>query len=117
HKLMQRLGRSFEIAGTIRSAEPDTVLADALPGGRLLGGVLAEDPASIERALDAFQPQAVLNCIGIIKQLREAADPIPSIRVNALFPHQVARLCAARGARMLHFSTDCVFSGDRGPYS
>jgi dTDP-4-dehydrorhamnose reductase len=41
---------------------------------------------------------------------------VRSITVNALFPHRVAALCAASGARLIHFSTDCVFSGGRGAY-
>ena len=58
----------------------------------------------------------VLNCIGIIKQTKAANDPLPAIAINSLFPHQLARLTSMRGARLFHFSTDCVFSGRRGNY-
>ncbi len=60
--------------------------------------------------------EAVLNCIGIVKQIDAAKDAIVSISINALLPHQLAALCAERGARLIHFSTDCVFSGRVGPY-
>ena len=60
----------------------------------------------------------VVNCIGIVKQLAAAKDPIPSITVNALFPHRLAQLRRAAGARLIHLSTDCVFSGTkRTPYT
>ena len=58
----------------------------------------------------------MLNCIGIIKQSKAASDPLPSIAINSLLPHQLAQMAAARGARLIHFSTDCVFSGRRGNY-
>jgi dTDP-4-dehydrorhamnose reductase len=58
----------------------------------------------------------VINCIGVVKQREAAKDPIACITVNALFPHRLAKLCQASGTRLIHFSTDCVFSGARGHY-
>ena len=81
------------------------------------GGVDALDLDSVARAMDQTKPDAVVNCIGIVKQRDEAKAAIPSIRVNALFPHQLADLCQAQGARLIHLSTDCVFSGNRGHYT
>lgn len=72
-------------------------------------------PAVSQTAL-AFRPDAVINAIGIVKQRAEAKDAIPSIEINALFPHRMAGLCADIGARFVHMSTDCVFSGKRGNY-
>ncbi len=117
HKLMQRLSaQGFEVAGTIRATAPDQVLREALPSAKLLTGISAEHLDSVECAIQEVRPHAVANCIGIIKQLDEAKDPVPSIAVNALFPHRLAHLCRQHDARLIHFSTDCVFSGDRGPY-
>lgn len=59
----------------------------------------------------------VLNCFGIIKQLKEAKTPIPSIAINALLPLRLAELCGEIGARPVHFSADCVFSGRHGRYA
>ena len=39
------------------------------------------------------KPVGVINCIGIVKQRDEAKAAIPSIRVNALFPHLLAEMC------------------------
>jgi dTDP-4-dehydrorhamnose reductase len=55
--------------------------------------------------------------VGVIKQLPAAKAPIPSISINALFPHRLAQLCQACGARLVHVSTDCVFSGRKGRYT
>jgi dTDP-4-dehydrorhamnose reductase len=117
HKAVQRLGNSFEVAGTVRGAHVESWLREAIGDARVYTGVSAEDLGSIERVLDEFRPDVVLNCIGIIKQLKEAKDPIPSISINALLPHQLARLTQARDARLIHFSTDCVFAGTRGGYT
>jgi dTDP-4-dehydrorhamnose reductase len=53
----------------------------------------------------------VLNCIGVIKQLALAKDPLASIEINALFPHRLAQYCALSDARLIQISTDCVFNG------
>lgn len=63
-----------------------------------------------------FRPQAVVNTVGIVKQRAEAKESVPSIEINALLPHRLAALCRAGGARLIHFSTDCVFSGREGNY-
>ena len=63
-----------------------------------------------------FHPQAVVNAVGIVKQQSAAKESIPSIDINALFPHRLAMLCKAVGARLIHMSTDCVFSGRKGNY-
>ncbi|HSK42472.1 MAG TPA: sugar nucleotide-binding protein, partial [Candidatus Binatia bacterium] len=47
----------------------------------------------------------------------EAKSAGPSITINALLPHRLAELCAGWGGRLIHFSTDCVFSGERGNYT
>jgi dTDP-4-dehydrorhamnose reductase len=77
--------------------------------------VRAEALETVEQALDSAQPDAVVNCIGVVKQI--ASDPADMVRLNALFPHELAACCAARGIRLVHVSTDCIFSGRRGGYS
>ncbi len=91
----------------------------ALPGvnpARLIGGVDALRFESVVRAFAAARPDVVINCVGLIKQRKEADDTLLAIDINARFPHQLAALCAAAGARLIHISTDCVFDGQRGMY-
>jgi len=61
-------------------------------------------------------PDLVVNCIGVIKQLPEAQDPVGMITTNALLPHRIALLCKTTGSRLIHISTDCVFNGEKGGY-
>lgn len=67
--------------------------------------------------LDKVDPDIVINCVGLIKQLSSAKDPLVALPVNALFPHRLARLCALAGVRLIHVSTDCVFTGATGNYT
>lgn len=91
----------------------------APPGGAVLDSGDLRDAAGLHRLIDAAAPDAVVNCAGLVKQRAEAGDPLAAIETNALLPHRLAALCAARGARLLHIGTDCVFSGEpdgrRGP--
>jgi len=84
---------------------------------KILGGVDADDFNSVQRAIHEVRPDIVINCVGIIKQLPNAKDPVISITINSLFPHQLAEVCKAIGARLIHISTDCVFAGDKGNYT
>ena len=70
----------------------------------------------LAKVLTNFHPDAVVNAIGIVKQLPEANKSIPSLEINALFPHRLALLCKDISARMIHLSTDCIFSGKKGNY-
>ncbi|MGA2988810.1 MAG: sugar nucleotide-binding protein, partial [Terriglobia bacterium] len=72
---------------------------------------------ALEATLSALRPDYVVNCVGVIKQRTEAISPIPSITINSLLPHKLAQMAARWGGRIIHFSTDCVFSGKRGWYT
>jgi dTDP-4-dehydrorhamnose reductase len=85
--------------------------------GRIRAGVDAERFETVLRALEEIRPDAVINCVGVIKQRPAARDPVASISVNSLFPHRLALACGEAGARLIHVSTDCVFSGARGNYA
>jgi dTDP-4-dehydrorhamnose reductase len=62
------------------------------------------------------RPDVVVNCVGLVKQLADANDPLQAVPINTLLPHRLAALCQASGARLVHISTDCVFSGAKGNY-
>lgn len=117
HKLVQVLGDRFDAWATVRAEGLTGPVASILDPARTIERVDATDPRSVERALDESGAEVVINAIGVIKQLKTARSEVPTIQINALFPHQVAEITARRGARLIHVSTDCVFSGDRGGYT
>lgn len=83
---------------------------------RLLSGVDVLDQDALTFAMAKVRPDVVINCIGLIKQLADAKDPLTALPINAMLPHRLARLCDLAGARLIHVSTDCVFSGRKGLY-
>lgn len=115
HTLCSVLPERFETVATFRTPPPAGLAC--LARVRALAGVDALAFQTVERAFAESRPDAVVNAIGLVKQLPAAADPVASIALNALFPHRVAALCATSGARLVHLSTDCVFSGERGAYT
>lgn len=117
HKLMQVLSENFEVTGTVRGAADDYSDHPLLGDMKLIGGVNADNFGSVRDAINISKPDVIVNCIGIVKQLPEAYDAISSIAINALFPHQVAHFCHPYGIRLIHYSTDCVFTGVKGNYT
>jgi dTDP-4-dehydrorhamnose reductase len=116
HKLMQVMSAHFDVTGTVRGSPGQYSGHPLLGDMNLIGEVRADQFESIRTAIEQSGPDVVINCIGIVKQLPEAYDAIPSIAINALFPHQVAQVCHQHGIRLIHYSTDCVFSGMKGNY-
>ena len=102
----------------IGSARSESVLS-LLPQdfrNRVVCDIDVENVNSLARLFAQACPSVVINCVGLVKQLAEADDPLAAIPINALLPHRLARLCQAAGARLVHISTDCVFTGSRGMY-
>jgi dTDP-4-dehydrorhamnose reductase len=82
----------------------------------VITGVDVENINCLTRVFSEVRPDVVVNCIGLVKQMKEADDPLEAIPINALLPHQLAKMCELAGARFVHMSTDCIFSGSKGMY-
>jgi len=117
HRLCSLLTDRFEVWGTFHSDGRGDERYHVLPPECMITRVDAQNFTSVSSAIERVEPDAIVNCIGIVKQRDEAKQAVPSIQVNALFPHQLADLCVERGIRVVQISTDCVFSGFRGNYS
>jgi dTDP-4-dehydrorhamnose reductase len=116
HELFKSLRPRHDVRVTLRQRlsayEPFNLFSVENAFGRVEVG-------SIDRLIEvlgAFRPEAVVNAVGIVKQRSSAKESIPSLEINSLFPHRLAALCKAAGMRMVHMSTDCVFSGRKGRY-
>lgn len=105
-----------EVYGTARSSNSIRTLSKALHAHLKLN-VDVENADHLLKVFAEVRPDVVLNCVGIVKQLSEADEPLTAIPINSLLPHRLAKLCAASDARLIHFSTDCVFSGSKGGYA
>lgn len=105
----------YEVFGSLRSSSGRQFFSSR-PADRLVTGIDVENQDSLISAFSLIRPDVVVNCIGLIKQRAEAEDPLQALAINASLPHRLARLCELTNARLVHISTDCVFSGRRGNY-
>lgn len=105
----------LEVFGTARSGNYNQKFP-AKSQKKILTGVDVENHDSLVNIYASIKPNVVVNCIGLVKQLANANDPLSAIPINALLPHRLAQLCKINGARLVHISTDCVFSGAKGSY-
>ena len=105
----------WEVFGTVRDDSVKRFFSASI-GERLRAGVDVENQNSLVRILDQVRPNVVVNCAGLTKHKPDADDPLVSIPINTLMPHRLAGLCRLAGVRLIHVSTDCVFSGDKGGY-
>jgi len=117
HKLCQCLWE-HEIIGTVKK---DAEFYDKYPqifgNVTLIGGVDVLDNEKLEKTIRNVAPDVIINCIGIVKQLKEANNAFLSVAINSYLPHKLAALCAEIDSRLISISTDCVFDGARGDYS
>lgn len=111
--LSERL--DWRVYGTLRSDSAKRFFCAPITSN-LIAGVDVEQYDSLLEAFVQTRPDVVVNCIGLVKQLAEVNDPLRVIPINALLPHRLANLCDLCGARLVHISTDCVFSGEKGRY-
>lgn len=106
---------NLDVYGTVRSVKgvehffPST--------DKLIPNIDVKDFETLENALLDTKPDVVINCIGLIKQHDVSKQHVEAIEINALLPHKIALLCDSLQARLVHFSTDCVFDGKEGNYS
>lgn len=101
--------------GTIRDAHAINYFSPKLHRG-LIPNIHMEGESGLITAFSIAKPQIVINCVGIIKQLPTSNDYLDSLVINATLPHRLAKYCKMTSARLIHFSTDCVFSGKAGQY-
>jgi dTDP-4-dehydrorhamnose reductase len=74
------------------------------------------DEAALTALVENVRPKAIVNAVGLVKQLSGSVGVEDFIAVNALFPHRLASIAARNGARLIHIGTDCVYSGRAGFY-
>lgn len=103
------------VVGTARNDNALKFFSEKLQP-KIITGINVENHDSLIKAFASIRPDVVINCIGLIKQLASCNEPLVTIPINTMLPHRLAELCKATNARLIHISTDCVFSGNKGQY-
>jgi len=84
---------------------------------KLITGVDAYDIRTLKHAIEKVSPDVIINCVGLIKQNGISKQHIDAVKMNALLPHELANICDQFNSKLIHFSTDCVFTGGAGLYN
>lgn len=116
HQLLIAYQQRHDVRVTLRRDLNDYASYGLFNTENSYAGVDVRNHDQLVEVFSVFHPEAVINAVGIVKQHSEAKIMIPSLEINALLPHRLAVLCRATGARLVHLSTDCIFSGNKGNY-
>ncbi|MFH1382042.1 MAG: SDR family oxidoreductase [Chloroflexota bacterium] len=116
HKLYQVLAPDFDVIGTVRGPFSKVSPFGFFEERRIVPHVNVLDIAHVEKVIAEKRPDVVINAIGIVKSLEQKSGILLNIRINSLLPHQLYQICQPQGIRLIHISTDCVFSGNKGSY-
>jgi dTDP-4-dehydrorhamnose reductase len=107
---------SMNVFATVRSSTIPRYL-NSLQAVKVYPNVDVENQDCLVDLFSTVRPKIVINAIGLVKQLASADEPLIAVPINTMLPHRLARLCALVGSRLIHISTDCVFSGRQGMYT
>lgn len=105
----------LEVMGTARNG----VVKQYFPSqmhDQIIDGIDVLNSDSLVRVVGQVKPDVVVNCVGLIKQLSDANDPLAVLPVNSILPHRLSAICKLASVRLIHISTDCVFDGAKGDY-
>ena len=108
--------KRLKVFGTIRSKVSKNLFPEEF-SENLISNIDVENDQSLKKSFEISQPDIVINCVGIIKQLSDAKDVLKTIPINTLLPHRLALLSKNFNSRLILVSTDCIFSGAKGKYS
>jgi dTDP-4-dehydrorhamnose reductase len=114
HVLSER--KDWLVFGTLRTEESRRLFAPTL-NRNLVTGVDVLDQGDLIKLFEQTKPDVVINCVSLAKQLLSEGGPLNIIPIYALLPHRLAHKCLLAGARLVHISTDGVFSGSKGQYT
>lgn len=116
HALWIGLGLKHDVSVIMRK---DRSVLPSIPNidkTTIFDKVDVRDFEAVENVISTTKPDVVFNCVGIVKQLKISSNHLACIELNSRFPHQLAQACIKSNARMIQFSSDCVFDGKKGQY-
>ena len=99
HALLRGLASGHDVRATLRQPLASYQAFGLFSEKNAVGGVAADDWRRVVEVVSGFAPNAVVNCVGLVKQRPDAKSAMAAIRINALFPHELCSLCegSARG--------------------
>jgi dTDP-4-dehydrorhamnose reductase len=117
HCLWVQLSKSHDVWVTVRGSGKRIPDLPGVDRSHIRDDVDMLDFDNVIRAFAAVQPDLAINCVGLVKQHPLSQDPLSVIELNARLPHRLSLVCRTARIRLIHISTDCVFSGRTGKYT
>ena len=106
----------YEVLGTVRAEKMKRFFHSSM-SNNLIVNADVNNHDNLVNMLHQIRPDVIVNCIGLTKHKAGAENPLSAIPINTLLPHRLAKICSSLGSRLIHISTDCVFSGEKGSYT
>jgi dTDP-4-dehydrorhamnose reductase len=117
HQLFHHLSYHFpDTYTTIRQNSARYKISKLINRSRIIDSIDVTEFPVLTGVLKCVSPDVILNCIGVTKRRKDADEAIQAITLNALLPHQLAEWGRNNSAKVINFSTDCVFDGKSGNY-
>src|SRR5262249_10134015 len=104
------------VHGTVRSRESATLFPSHM-ADRLAKVEDIQNESCLVKLFADLQPTVAINCISVPRNLMQSGGALEFISIFALLPHRLAALCGRTQTRLVHISTDAVFSGTKGGYT
>ncbi len=110
-------GYGFDVWAGVRRTREEILTIPLFDDARIWDNMSFSDEATFLKRLNDCSPDVILNCIGLTTRKIEPNNNAELIRANSLLPHFLNDWCGKNGRYLIHFSTDCVFSGKTGNYT
>lgn len=115
HKIYQRLSPAFTTWAITRSPFAQYEKFGLFKRDNFIDGIDFGNTEQLDGILNLHQPNVIINCAGVTT--RKMLRPSEVIHINSLLPHRLLDWAKVHQRQVIHFSTDCVFNGNSGPYS
>lgn len=117
HQLLNSFKEKFEVKVTLRKNIKEYTHYKIFTESNSFDHVDVRDFEKLAGVIETYKPNVLINAVGIVKQRKDSKEIIPSLEINALLPHKLSLECSKYNTRVIHISTDCVFSGKTGMYN
>lgn len=117
HQLLRQWTQRHDVVATVRGSLSTYAGYGLYNVSNCIPNIDVRATDDVLLCLRTVRPHVIINAVGLIKQRSLATDALSSLELNSVFPHRLAINAELVGARLIHFSTDCVFSGRQGGYT
>jgi dTDP-4-dehydrorhamnose reductase len=116
HQLFNRLSMTHDVRVTLHRPLSEYSRLGLFDASNAYANIELDSMEALTGAVKDFSPQVIVNAVAFIKQKDDAENILAMMAINSLLPRRLAQLSRSIGSRLIHMSTDGVFSGNKGHY-